>query len=47
MKVLIVDDEFSARRLLRKILADYGDCDVVFDGEEAIQAYQEFLGLSW
>ena len=43
MRILIVDDEFTARRLLKKILSKYGDCDVVFDGEEAVQAFR----LAW
>jgi two-component system, chemotaxis family, chemotaxis protein CheY len=40
MKILIVEDDFISRRILKEILSDYGNCDVVVDGEEAIQAFQ-------
>jgi len=40
MKILIVEDDFISRRILKEILAEYGNCDVVVDGEEAIQAFQ-------
>lgn len=43
MKILIVEDDFVARRTLKEILSPYGECDVVVDGEEAIQAFQ----LAW
>lgn len=39
-RVLIVDDEFTARRLLGKILRTHFNCDVVEaqDGSQALQA---------
>lgn len=40
MNILIVEDDFSSRSLLTKILAGYGKCDVTADGEEAIQAFR-------
>ncbi len=40
MKILIVEDDFVARRTLKEILGAYGECDVVVDGEEALQAFQ-------
>lgn len=43
MKILIVEDDFIARRLLKDILSPYGDCDTVVDGDEAIQAFR----LAW
>jgi two-component system chemotaxis response regulator CheY len=43
MKTLIVEDDFVSRRILKDILAPYGDCDVAIDGSEAIQAYR----LAW
>lgn len=43
MKILIVEDDFTARRILKGILAPHGECDVVVDGEEAIQAFR----LAW
>lgn len=43
MRILIVEDDFIARRILKEILSTYGDCDIVVDGEEAIQAFR----LAW
>ncbi len=40
MRVLIAEDDFVARRILKEILSPYGDCDVVVDGEEAVRAFQ-------
>lgn len=39
MRILIVEDDFISRRVLKDMLSDYGDCDVVVDGEEAIQEF--------
>ncbi len=38
MKFLIVDDDSACRKLLTTILAPYADCDLAFDGAEAIDA---------
>jgi len=43
MKILIVDDDFMIRHLLKEILRPYGDCDEVVNGNEAIQAFR----LAW
>ena len=43
MKALIVEDDFIARRMLKDILSPYADCDIVVDGEEAVQAFR----LAW
>jgi len=43
IKILIVEDDFIVRRILKDILSPYGDCDIVVDGEEAIQAFR----LAW
>ena len=40
MRVLIVDDDFDSRRLMQKILYPHGYCDVVVDGEEAVEAFR-------
>ena len=40
MKTLIVEDDFISRKLLKELLAKYGDCDIATDGEEAVQAFQ-------
>lgn len=40
MKILIAEDDFVSRRILKAILMPYGDCDVVVDGEEAVMAFR-------
>jgi two-component system, chemotaxis family, chemotaxis protein CheY len=40
MKILIVEDDFVSRRLLQKMLASYGNCDIAVDGAEAVQAFE-------
>ena len=40
IKVLIVDDDFITRRILKSIFTPYGDCDIAINGEEAIQAFR-------
>jgi len=43
MRVLIVDDDLVARRLLQEIMSGYGDCDSVVDGREAVQSFEVAL----
>ena len=40
MKTLIVEDDFASRKLMHRYLAPLGECDVVVDGEEALEAFQ-------
>jgi two-component system chemotaxis response regulator CheY len=40
MKILIVEDDFISRRILKEILTEFGDCDIVVDGDEAVQAFR-------
>ncbi|OPX96468.1 MAG: Transcriptional activator protein CzcR [Syntrophorhabdus sp. PtaU1.Bin002] len=44
MRVLIVEDDFTSRRLMQKFLSPYGDCDVAVNGVEAIRAFNIALG---
>ena len=37
--ILIVEDDMVSRKFLSKFLSRYGDCDLVVDGLEAIDAY--------
>ena len=39
MKVLIAEDDFTSRQFLQKLLGTYGQCDVVVNGREAIDAH--------
>jgi two-component system chemotaxis response regulator CheY len=38
MKCLVAEDDATCRALLHKILSKYGECDIVVDGREAVQA---------
>jgi len=39
MKILIAEDDKISRKFLFKFLYQYGDCDIVVDGMEALDAY--------
>ncbi|MGB7606634.1 MAG: response regulator [Lutisporaceae bacterium] len=39
MRILIVEDDLASRRFLEKFLSKYGECDVVVDGLEALDAF--------
>ena len=43
MKCLVVEDDFTARKLLQTYLREYADCDVAVNGKEAIQAFSDAL----
>lgn len=39
MKILIAEDDVVSRKLMWKILSDFGECDLVINGLEAIDAF--------
>lgn len=39
MKILIAEDDLNSRKFLSKFLSQFGECDMVVDGLEAIDAY--------
>ena len=41
MRILIVEDDFLSRRILTKLLAPFGDCEVAVNGLEAIVAFTD------
>lgn len=43
MRVLIVEDEFYSRKVLETFMQRYGDCDVVEDGDEAVEFFRGSL----
>jgi len=43
MRILIVEDDFVGRKVLHRMLVEFGDCDVAVDGQEALQAFD----LAW
>lgn len=40
MNILIVDDSFITRQLIKSTLSPLGECDIAVNGEEAILAYK-------
>ena len=43
MRCLIVEDDFTARKLMQRYLSDCGDCDIAVDGVEAVEAFRQGL----
>lgn len=43
MKCLIVEDDFTARKLLQIYLSDYADCFIAVNGHEAVEAVRQAL----
>lgn len=39
MRILIVEDDLTSRKIMLKILSAYGECDVTVDGLEAVDAF--------
>ncbi len=40
MKILIAEDDLATRKYIKDSLSDYGECDAVVNGKEAIQAFR-------
>ncbi len=43
MRALIVEDDFTSRKLLQKILSPHAECDIAVNGQEAVQAFRMAL----
>lgn len=43
MRSLVVEDEFISRRILQRLLAELGECDVAVNGQEATDAFAAAL----
>jgi len=43
MKTLIVEDDFTSRLLLQRILAAYGEAHIAINGLEAVHAFESAL----
>lgn len=39
MRILIAEDDYVNRRFLFKFFSQYGECDMVVNGEEAVKAF--------
>jgi len=40
MKTLVVEDEFTGRLLLQKLLSRFGECHIAVNGKEAVEAFR-------
>ncbi len=43
MKILIVEDDFTSRKILTTILQPYGQFDIAVNGVEAVEAFRKAL----
>ena len=43
MKSLIVEDDFTSRLLIQKLLTKYGECHMAVNGREAITAFADAI----
>lgn len=43
MKTLIVEDDFTSRLLMQKILSPYGEIHIAVDGDEAVEAFRSAI----
>tara|TARA_Y100001954_G_scaffold238820_1_gene308734 strand:- start:15225 stop:15641 length:417 start_codon:yes stop_codon:yes gene_type:complete len=43
MRILIVEDEFTSRKLLTAFLKDVGECDTAADGVECVDMFKKAL----
>jgi two-component system chemotaxis response regulator CheY len=43
VRTLVVEDDFTSRRILQRMVAPFGDCDIAVDGSEAVEAFK----LAW
>ena len=39
MRILIAEDDMASRKFLYEFLSEYGECEIVVDGMEALDAY--------
>lgn len=43
MRILIVEDDFVARKFLSKVLSNYGEVDIAIDGAEGVSAFRNAI----
>jgi len=39
VRILIAEDDYTSRKFLQRFLSRYGECDLVVDGMEAVEAF--------
>ncbi len=40
MRFLIVEDDITNRKIMEKMLSEYGQCDIAVDGQKAVEAFK-------
>ena len=40
MRILIVEDDYTSRKILLKYLSDFGECEIATSGEEALTSFK-------
>lgn len=43
MNILIVEDDYLCREVLRRYMQSYGSCNIVINGREGVDAFKEAL----
>lgn len=43
LKMLVVEDDFTCRKILQTFMSEYGDCHIAVNGEEAVEAIRTAL----
>ncbi len=43
LKILVVEDELASRKLLTRMMEDYGQCDNAVDGIEGVRMFEESI----
>ncbi len=43
MRILVVEDDFVARKFLSKVLSGYGEVDIAIDGSEGVNAFRNAI----
>lgn len=43
IRILVVEDDFASRRMMRKKLSEYGEDDLTVDGQEGVDAFRNAL----
>ena len=46
MKCLIVEDDFTSRTVLQKLLSKYAECHIAVNGKEAVKVFADSLNSS-
>lgn len=43
MRILVVEDDFVARKFISKVMSDHGEVDIAIDGQEGVNAFRNAI----